>query len=177
LVTTIRYNLSDGRAGAAGRERLMARRGKILTALMLALAVPATAQTFGLSLGTAPQGCLSIGNAAWRIAADQADVTVRIDPAAAAPDLRIALADKADEADFVFVDDGTAPTCPRGTVKTVKIDAAADLVVALAAPDTPADYRIYVRSRWLEPQVAAALFAAAQVPTRQLAGRVTDRSN
>jgi hypothetical protein len=155
----------------------MARRGKILTALMLALAVPATAQTFGLSLGTAPQGCLPIGNAAWRIAADQADVAVRIDTAAAAPDVRIAFAEAVDEADFVFVDDGAAPVCPRGAVKTVRIDAAADLVVGLAAPGTPADYRIYVRSRWLEPQIAAALFAAAHAPTRRLAGRVADRSN
>jgi hypothetical protein len=156
----------------------MARRGRILALLMFAIAVPATAQTFGLSLGTAPQACLSIGNAAWRIATDHGDVTVRIDAAAAAPDLRIALAEMADEADFVFVDDGAAPVCPRGAVKTVKVDAtAADLVVGLAAPGTPADYRIYVRSRWLEPQIAAALFAAAHAPTRRLAGRVADRSN
>jgi hypothetical protein len=155
----------------------MARRGRILTLLMLAAAVPATAQTFGLSLGTAPQACLSIGNAAWRIAADQADVTVRIDPAANGADLRIALAETADEADFVFVDDGAAAACPRGPVRSVKIDPAADLVVGLAAPGTPADYRIYVRSHWLEPQVAAALFAAAHAPTRRLAARVADRSN
>jgi hypothetical protein len=155
----------------------MARRGRIVGLLMLAIAVPATAQTFGLSLGTAPQACLSIGNGAWRIAADRADVTVRIDPAANAPDVRVAFAEAVDEADFVFVDDGAAPVCPRGAVKTVKIDPAADLVVGLAAPGTPADYRIYVRSRWLEPQIAAALFAAAHAPTRRLTARVADRSN
>jgi hypothetical protein len=103
---------------------------------------------------------------------------VRIDPAAAAPDLRIAFAETADEADFVFVDDGAAPACPRGPVRRVKIDeTAADFVVGLAAPGTPADYRIYVRSRWLEPQIGAALFAAAHAPTRRLAGRVAGRSN
>jgi hypothetical protein len=34
-----------------------------------------------------------------------------------------------------------------------------------------------VRSRWLEPQIAAALFAAAHAPRPRLAGRVIDRSN
>ena len=137
----------------------------------MAIAVPATAQTFGFSLGAAEPACLPIGNATYRITnSARPDVTVRIDPAAAAPDMRVAIADKPDEADFVFVDDGGAPACSRGPFKHVRIDAAAaapDLVVGLAAPETPANYRIYVRSRRLDAETAAALFAAAHIPARK----------
>ena len=148
---------------------------------MLAIAVPATAHTFGFSLGgSAPRACLSIGNASYRMAAGRADVTVRIDPAAATPDIRIAFAEAADEADFVFVDDGAAPTCPRGPLRSVRIDPAAaepDLIVGFTTGLAPADYRIYVRSRWLEPQTAGVLLAAAHLSTRRLAGRVPYRSH
>lgn len=164
----------------------MARWVKILVFLMLAIAVPATAQTFGFSLGaSAPQACLSIGNATYRVATNipRPDVTVRIDPAAAAPDIRIRIAEVPDEADFVFVDDGNAPpACQQAAspTKNVKLDAAAtapDLVVGFATAAAPADYRIYVRSRFLAPEVVAALFAAARVPLRTLAGRTPNSSN
>lgn len=161
----------------------MARHVKVLALLLLAVAVPATAQTFGFPLGaSAPQACLSIGNATYRIAtASRADVTVRID--SAAPDIRIRLDEVPDEADFVLVDDGNAPpACQHGAsaIRNVKIDAAAsapDLVVGFAAASAPADYRIYVRSRWLAPETVAALFAAARVPMRTLAGRALTGSN
>ena len=150
---------------------------------MLAAAVPATAQTFGFTLGTPPQACLSIGDASYRVATTMlgADLTVRIDPGVTASDIRIQFAETADEADFVFVDDGDAPPSCGGTrAKTVKIDPAAsapDLVVAFVPATAPADYRIYVRSRLLRPEAAAALFAAAHAPPRKLAGRVAIRSN
>jgi fructose-specific component phosphotransferase system IIB-like protein len=143
---------------------------KISAALALAVAVPATAQTFGFSLGAAEPACLTIGNATYRVTnSARPDVTVRIDPAAAAADIRIAIAATPDEADFVFVDDGSAPACSRGAFKSVRIDAAAaapDLVIGLAAPETP-NYRIYVRSRWLDNESAAALFATAHMPARR----------
>lgn len=162
----------------------MARHVKVLALLLLAIAVPATAQTFGFSLGaSAPQACLSIGSATYRVATGpRADVTVRIDSAIAA-DIRIQLAEVPDEADFVLVDDGHAPpACQHGAsaIRNVKIDAAAiapDLVVGFAAASAPADYRIYVRSRWLAPDTVAALFAAARVPMRTLAGRALTGSN
>jgi len=149
---------------------------------MLAAAVPATAQTFGFTLGPAAQACISIGDASYRTAILRgADLTVRIDPAAAAPDIRIQLAETADEADFVFVDDGDAePSCSGTRAKSVRIDAGAtapDLVIGLANATAPADYRIYVRSRRLSPEAVAALFAAAHAPARRLAGRIADRSN
>ena len=62
----------------------------------------------------------------------------------------------------------------------MRIDAAAatpDLVVGLAGATGAADYRIYIRSRWLSPEAAAALFAAAHAPARKLAGRVAIHSN
>ena len=161
----------------------MARSVKVLACLMLAVAVPATAQTFGFTLGTIPQACLSLGDATYRTATSvfSADVTVRIDPAAAAPDIRIQLAETADEADFIFVDDGDAqPSCGGTPARSVKIDPAAtapDLLVAFVPVTAPADYRIYVRSRWLRPEAAGALFAAAHAPARKLAGRTVNRSN
>jgi len=36
----------------------------------------------------------------------------------------------------------------------------------------PADYRIFVRSHFLAPETAAALFAAAHIPARVLAGGI-----
>jgi hypothetical protein len=148
---------------------------------MLAAAVPATAQTFGFSLGSAPPVCLAIGNATWRLARSGADVTVRIDPAAATSDVRIKLVETADEADFIFVDDGAPPSCQAASAtKSVKIDPAAtapDLTIGFTSASAPADYRVYVRSRWLAPEAVAALFAAAHMPVRILAGRAPDRSN
>lgn len=154
---------------------------KILAALLLAIVIPATARTFDFSIGTAAAACLSIGNASYRAvpSSARADYTVRLDSAAAMPDIRIRIVDTADAADFVFVDDGDVPpACQRSgaVVKTVKIDAAApDLIAGIATGSESADYRIYVRSRWISPEMAAALFAAANAP-RTLAGRV-DRSN
>ena len=159
----------------------MLRNRKVLVLLLLAVAVPATAQTFGFSISEAdPSVCLAIGNTSYRIASGSlhADYTVRIDPAAPAPDLRIRLAETADMADFVFVDDGEAPArCPRGAsgIRSVRADAAAqapDLVLGFATSAMPADYRIFVRSRFLAPEAAATLFAAAHIPARVLTGRI-----
>ena len=152
---------------------------KVIVLLLAASALAMAAQTLGFSLQSAPQACLSIGNGSYRVATNMlgADVTVRIDPAAAAPDVRITFAETADQADFVFVDDGNAPPACGAAAKTVRIDAAAlkpSVVVAFADGDERADYRIFVRSRWLAPEAAAALFAAANAPMR-LASRVAGR--
>ncbi len=45
-----------------------------------------------------------------------------------------------------------------------------DIVIGFAA-EADADYRLFVRSRWLTPESAAALFAAAKVSARKVAGR------
>lgn len=160
----------------------MERSGKLLVVSLVALAVPAGAQTFGFSIGSAlTPACFSIGNATYRIANDaRADYTVRIDPSAKSPDIRIQLAAAADEADFVLVDDGdAAPVCHGASgVRSVRIDtkaAAPDLTVGFANSSTTPDYRIYVRSRWIAPEAAAALFAAARAPAHMVTKYVAIR--
>jgi hypothetical protein len=156
------------------------RRFRILAGLMLAVALPAAAHTFGFSPGSAPQACLAIGNTTYRLARTGADMTVRIDSTAAAPGLRVKLTETPEDADFVLVDDGAPPAC--GGASTIKVGIApdtgtSDLVIGFASGAAPADYRIYVRSRWIAPETAAVLFAAAHRPLQKLAGRAADRSN
>lgn len=148
---------------------------KIAAVLLLAVAVPATAQTFGFSLGSSPRAvCLAIADTTYRVAdaTMRADYTVRVDPSEPAPDIRIHFATAPDAADFVLVDDGETPNCSARGARTVKVSAdarPADLVVGLAPADT-ADYRIYVRSERITPQAAAALFAVARkAPGRAVA--------
>jgi len=124
-------------------------------------AVPAAAHSFGFSVSGTP-ACLTIGETTWRMTDGRADMTVRID--ATSPNVAIQLVDTPDEADFVFADDGDAPSAcrDRGT-KSVKIDPAAsapDLVMAFTTGS--ADYRVYARSNRLSPETAAALYAASQ---------------
>jgi hypothetical protein len=149
------------------------RRIRFFAGLALAAALPAAAHTLGFSPGSAPQTCLAIGNTTYRLARGNADVTVRLDPSAAVPGLRIKLAETPEEADFILVDDGAPLACRSASnVKDVSIATAAgasDLVVALATGSAPADYRIYVRSRWIAPETAAALFAAARLPLQKVA--------
>jgi hypothetical protein len=155
---------------------------RILVLILSAIAIPATAQTFGFSV-RAPAACLPVGNAMYRLAAPgtQAEYTVRIDPAAPAPDVRIHLAESPDEADFVLVDDdGEAPHgCHGAAIRSVMIDAATstpDLVVGLSADPASADTRIYVRSHAFAPESAAALLATAHLAGRRH-GRVANHSN
>jgi hypothetical protein len=152
---------------------------RILVLILSAIAIPATAQTFGFSI-TAPQACLPVGNVMYRLAAAgaQADYTVRIDPAAAAPDVRVHLADTPDEADFVLVDDGEAARGCRGpAIRSVKIDTTAPgLVVGLTSDADGADIRIYVRSHAFAPTAAAALLATAHFAGRKH-GHVANHSN
>ena len=157
-------------APCVGGERVVLRQ-RFLVLAAIAIAVPATAQTFGFSVRATAAVCLAIGDASYRIAdpGEHADYTVRIDPAAAAPDIRVQLTETIDDADFVFIEGNGETRCRGG--KSVRIDAAApaDLTVGFASSSVPADYRIYVRSRSLPPEAAAALYAAAHGPARRLA--------
>ncbi|MEJ0074029.1 MAG: hypothetical protein WDO17_01040 [Alphaproteobacteria bacterium] len=157
------------------------RRIRILAGLTLAAALPAAAHTFGFSPGSAPQACLAIGNTTYRLARGVADVTVRIDSTTAGPGLRVKLTETPEDADFVLVDDGAPPACTAtSNIKNVIVApgaAAPDLVVGFASGAAPADYRIYVRSRFIAPETAAVLFAAARMPPQTVAGRMADRSN
>jgi len=148
---------------------VLRRRSLVLVAI--AIAIPATAHTFGFSVHGTVAACLGIGDASYRIAGpgEHADYTVRIDPAAATPDIRVQLTGTIDDADFIFIEGSGETRCQGG--KSVKIDAAApaDLTIGFANSSAPADYRIYVRSRSLSPEAAVALYAAAHLPARRLA--------
>jgi hypothetical protein len=140
--------------------------------LLLLVAIPATAQTFGV--GTSGPACLVVGSTTYRMAAPGArtDYTVRIDPSALAPDFRIQLTDTPDTADLILVDDGATSTACRGgaAIKDVKIDAEAtapDVTIGFAALAAQADYRIFIRSNGIEPMAAAALFAASRTAARK----------
>jgi hypothetical protein len=156
------------------------RRFRILAGLMLAVALPAAAHTFGFSPGSTPQACLAIGNTTYRLARSGADMTIRINSTAPAPGLRVKLTETPEDADFVLVDDGAPLAC--GGTSNIKVGiapdmGASDLVVGFASGAAPADYRIYIRSRWIAPETAAVLFAAAHRPLQKLAGSAADRSN
>jgi len=132
------------------------------TAVLLALvvAVPTAASTLFVS-GSKP--CFIAGDTGYRMSdSAAANITVRIDNAAAKPDLRLQLTDDAAAADFVLVDDGdSANACAGATViRSIRLDptaAKADLTVALSR--APAAHKIYVRSAGFSREDAAALFA------------------
>jgi hypothetical protein len=147
-------------------------RTHIAALLVFAVAVPAAiAGSFNTS-NDAP--CFVAGNIGYRMSDNaSANVTVRIDNAAAKPDLRVQLIDDATAADFVLLDDGVAAgACPGGTaIQSVRLDPTAanpDLTVALSR--APAAYKIYVRSAGFSQQDAAALFAVIWRNAGKVAG-------
>lgn len=151
---------------------------RLLVLALAAFALPATAQTFDFPASSSAAACLLVANARYRLAlpGEWADYTVRLDPAAAAADVRVQLTASIDAADLVLIsDDRTGGGCETGAAaaatrtKTIRIDPAAtapDLTIALVSDEAGADYRIYLRGDALAPETAAALFAAAQTGTR-----------
>src|SRR5712671_4230239 len=130
--------------------------------LGLVAAVPAAAHALLLPT-TNP--CFTSGTATYRIsaAAPAPDYRVRIDNAAAQPDLRVGLVDQPEIADFVLVDD-LGDACAASTPpKTIRVDAGEmlpDLTVSLSqigATDA-SDFKLYVRSARFSQEDAAALF-------------------
>ena len=117
---------------------------------MLVLVVAVPAATAGSFFSSTAKPCFVAGAAGYQFSdSGAADFTVRIDNAAAKPNLRMQLVDDAAAADFVLVDDSdTANACADvSAIQSIRIDPAArdaDLTVALSRQ--PADYKIYVRS-------------------------------
>lgn len=144
-------------------------RTRIAALLVLAAAIPATAASSFFTASEKP--CFAAGAASYRIShGAAADITVRIDNAAAQPDLRMQIIDDAAAADFVLVDDGDRAAC-TSAVRSIRLDSAAakaDLTVSLSR--APADYKIYVRSTGFSQQDAAALFAVLWQTARMTAG-------
>ncbi|MBX9842082.1 MAG: hypothetical protein K2Z80_09785 [Xanthobacteraceae bacterium] len=135
--------------------------------LVAALAVPAAA--YAMKAAPKQPLCFASGASTYQIVASATapDYRIRIDAEAARPDLRMQLVDRAENADFVLVDDfsGNEPsTCKSATpIRTVTLDAAAgtpDVTVHLSADAKGADYRLYVHSARFSQRDAAALLAA-----------------
>jgi hypothetical protein len=135
--------------------------------LAAALAVPAAA--YAMKAAPKQPLCFASGASTYQIVASATapDYRIRIDADALRPDLRMQLVDRAENADFVLVDDfsGNEPsTCKSSTpIRTVTLDAAAgtpDVTVQLSADAKGADYRLYVHSARFSQQDAAALLAA-----------------
>jgi hypothetical protein len=135
--------------------------------LAAALAVPAAA--YAMKAAPKQPLCFASGASTYQIVASATapDYRIRIDADALRPDLRMQLVDRAENADFVLVDDfsGSEPsTCKSSTpIRTVTLDAAAgtpDVTVQLSADAKGADYRLYVHSARFSQQDAAALLAA-----------------
>jgi hypothetical protein len=138
--------------------------------LAAALAVPAAAYAMKAAPATQKQpSCFASGASTYQIVANATapDYRIRIDAEAIRPDLRMQLVDRAENADFVLVDDfsGSEPsTCKSSTpIRTVTLDTTAgspDVTVQLSADAKGADYRLYVHSARFSQQDAAALLAA-----------------
>lgn len=140
-------------------------RSHLSVLLAFGIAVPAlsTAAIPYLSSKNAP--CFSVGGSDYRLTAQRdADFTIKIDSAAAQPDLVVRIVDDPGTADFVLVDgaDNSGACGGAHASRTIRIDpqaSDADLTIALAPSTGSADYKIYVQSAELSRQDAAALFA------------------
>lgn len=148
--------------------------------LLAGLALPAAAAHGTFS--TPDPLYFASGAASYRLSPNAMlpDYRVRIDNAAAKPDLRMQMVDRPEIADFIIADDYGAKegdACGSSVpIRTVKLDTetrAPDVVVALAA-DTPSpDYKVYVHSVRYSQADAAALLAAVWKATqkREIAAR------
>jgi hypothetical protein len=137
------------------------KRPHIAALLVLIVAIPAA--TAGSLFSSSVPPCFIAGASGYRISdSATANFTVRIDNAAAKPDLRLQIVDDSASADFVLVDDSdTVVACiDANNISTIRLDPKAikaDLAVALSR--APAAYKIYVRSASFSERDAAALFA------------------
>lgn len=140
-------------------------RAHFVSLMALVIAVPAAtaASSFLSSDASAAKPCFSTGKAAYEVShGAAADYTVRIDNAAVSPSLRMQIVDDPATADFVLVDeDDAVQACKTaGSIKTIRIDAAAvepDVTVAMTRG--AADYKVFVKSSAFTDEDAAALFA------------------
>src|SRR3954451_16169251 len=74
--------------------------------LFMVVAIPAAAPPFFAT--NQPSLCFNAGTVTYQVppSASAPDYRVRVDNAATQPDLRVALVDRAETADYVLVDDG-----------------------------------------------------------------------
>lgn len=123
----------------------------------------------GGELWPARRPCILLGETSVQIATSpwqaQSTVSFTTDPAAAT--VRVRLVERAEEADFAYVDDiegGEADACEvtpaTRWIGIAEPPSAADAVIYLSR-DGGADYRIFVQSKHFTPLEAAALIVGA----------------
>jgi hypothetical protein len=130
---------------------------------LMALIVAVPAATAGSFFGSTAKPCFAAGRNGYTFVSDKtANHVVRLDNSAAQPTLRLQLTEDPGAADFVLVDDteGANACKDAARVESIRIDPAAtepELTVALS--QSPAPYKIFVKSAHFTQQDAAALFA------------------
>src|SRR5262249_28090 len=143
---------------------LMERLPKILLLLPIA-AIPAVAAP--PFFAAAPRLCITAGPVTYQLSAAAAapNYRVRIDNRAPRPDLRVAVIDRVETADFAFADDVAADwsACrtagPLRTIKVVGANDPADLTISPGRAAENADFTVFVHSTRVRQEDAAALFA------------------
>jgi hypothetical protein len=148
-------------------------RFKILVSVVPLLIVAAFARG---ALLPGPHPCVAIGDASVQITSLpwHADLHVAFTDDPALATVRVQLADSAEAADFVVVDDvdsAESSACElNADTKLVAISAspAGSAPVIYLSPDGPADYRIFVRSKTFSAREAAALIVGASGGHRRL---------
>ena len=129
----------------------------------LAIALPALGTAAAPYFSNKDSACFSIAGSGYRLTAGRnADYTVKIDEAAAQPDLTVQIVDDPSGADFVLVDgaDNSSPCSDMRSIRTIRIDSQtrdADLTIVLGS--SAGAYKIYAQSTEFSAQQAAALFA------------------
>jgi hypothetical protein len=114
--------------------------------------------------------CFTAGAVTYRVSRDAtADYRVKIDDAR--PDLRIALVDGAEMADFALVDGvgGLGACGSAGRLKTVGLvgeGSEADVTMSLSREPADADFKLFVHSAHLRPSDVAALVTVIRLQQR-----------
>jgi hypothetical protein len=150
-------------------------RSKVLIAAVPLIAVAAIVAR--LEASSAARPCIPVGAGNVEIGSEpwHADLHVDFTDDPKLATVRVGLADSADMADFVLVDDGAEvddKTC-GATAATQSVAIAADPTdrpaLIYLAQDGPADYRVFVRSSRFSIRDAAALIVGAHAHDQRVA--------
>jgi hypothetical protein len=153
------------------------RRTHIIIVLALAASVPAAFAGANALLAPDRDGlCFSAGASAYRLTTRaKADFTIRIDNAAARPDLTVQIVDNPAAADFVLLDESGQPRDCH-LARTIRLDASAaepDLTIAISRDEDEGRIRIYAEAPAFRAEDAAALFAVMRkAPRKRVAAAV-----
>jgi hypothetical protein len=138
---------------------------------ILASAVPLIAAAIFArgEFSATPRACIAIGDGSVQIASVpwHADLHVAFTDDPAAATVRVRLADSAEAADFAVVDDidsaEVSACAANAATRLIAISATPSVSgpIIYLAPDGPADYRIFVRSKTFTVRDAAALIVGA----------------